>query len=101
MNIQKLVIIAAAILINVLMLAGFNAWTVAAVASAAAHPAPGEKILTLPAIQVAPSAAQLRALGRSAPGHAAPSQSNAGGGAACVEMPFYSYAAPCADDVVG
>ena len=99
MNIQKLVIIAAAILINALVLAGFNAWAVATVASAAAHSAPGEQILTLPVIHVAPSAAQLRALGR--PAHAAPSQSNAGGGVACVEMPFYSYAAPCTADAVG
>ena len=101
MNIQKLVIIAAAVLINVLVLAGFNAWTVATVSGAAAHPAPGEKILTLPAIRVSPTAEQLHALGRPAPAHDAPPRADAGGGVACVEMPFYSYAAPCTAGAVG
>jgi hypothetical protein len=101
MNIQKLVIIAVAVLINVLVLAGFHAWTVATVASAAPHPAPVGKILTLPAIHVYPSAAQRHALGRSAPTPSAPPQADAGGAAACIEMPFYSYAGPCTVGAVG
>jgi len=93
MNIQKLIAIVAAILINCAVLAWFHAWT-SSVGAAAAMSAPAQKVVTLPAIHVHPSAAQLRAVGRvHAP--ARPDQTSVGAGLACLVMPYYSFAAPC------
>src|SRR6185437_8604781 len=78
MNIQKLIAIVAAILINCAVLAWFHAWT-SSVGAAAAMSAPAQKVVTLPAIHVHPSAAQLRAVGRvHAP--ARPDQTSVGAG---------------------
>ncbi|HEU0276881.1 MAG TPA: hypothetical protein VFQ95_03550 [Rhodanobacteraceae bacterium] len=63
MNIQKLVIIAIAIAINVVVLASFHAWSTAVVASAV-QLQPTRPVVTLPVINVHPSAAQLRELRR-------------------------------------
>lgn len=93
MNIQKLVAIVVAILINVAVLGWFHAWSAAAVASAAARAPNAEKVVTLPVISVHPSAEQLRELRR---GHA-PAASKRGGQVACVVMPYYSFATACGD----
>lgn len=90
--IQKLIIIiVAAIAINVAVLAWFHVWTSAAVANAAPSPRHPEKMLTLPTINVYPSAPQLRAL-RHARATTLHEQANAGGRYACFAMPFYSFA---------
>ncbi|TAN08436.1 MAG: hypothetical protein EPN38_02885 [Rhodanobacteraceae bacterium] len=100
MNVQKIAIIAASVLINVLALAGFHALTVATVASATPPP-PAAKVVTLPVIHVYPSAAELHALGRPAPAASVPPQADVGGGVACIDMPFYSYAGPCTAGAIG
>lgn len=89
--IQKLVIIVAAIAINVAVLAWFHAWTTVVVANATPSPGHADKILTLPVINVHPSAAQLRAL-RHTGAMAAPEQADVAGRHACLVMPFYSFA---------
>ena len=98
MNIQKLIAIVAAILINFAVLAWFHSWTSAVVASAT-PPVRNDRILVLPAVNVHPSAEQLRALRQARA--AAPRQADAGGQCACVDMPFYSFAAPCTTAVSG
>lgn len=64
MNIRKLAIVIAAIAINVLVLAWFHAWTVAQVVSATPPPPPNG-VITLPTVNVYPSAQQWHALHRS------------------------------------
>ncbi|HEX7326540.1 MAG TPA: hypothetical protein VF292_14510 [Rhodanobacteraceae bacterium] len=64
MNIRKLAIVAAAIAINVLVLAWFHAWTVSDVASATPPPPPNG-VITLPTVNVHPSAQQWQLLHRS------------------------------------
>lgn len=93
MNIQKLVIIAVAIAINIAVLASFYAWSTAIVARGA-QARPTRPDVTLPAITVRPSAAQLRALRNERPA-AAPAQTRVSvdtsvNGA----MPYYSFAPP-------
>jgi len=92
--IRKLIVIVAAIAINCAVLAWFHAWSSAAVASAAAASAHARPIVTLPVINVHPSAEQLRQL-RQAAGSSAPPQAGIGGGAACLVMPYYSFAMQC------
>ena len=91
--IRKLIAIIAAIAINCAVLAWFHAWSSAAVASAAAASAQMPTVVTLPVINVHPSAEQLRQL-RQAPRTSA-AQAGLGGGAACLVMPYYSFAAQC------
>ena len=91
--IRKLIAIVAAIAINCVVLAWFHAWSSAAVASAAAAAARTQPVVTLPVINVHPSAEQLREL-RQAPAAAAPAQTGVGG-VACLVMPYYSFAAQC------
>ena len=62
MNIQKLIAIVAAILINCAVLAWFHAWTSSVTASAVVPHGQARKIVTLPIVEVRPSAEQLRAL---------------------------------------
>ena len=100
MNIQKLIAIVVAIAINCAVLAWFHAWSSAAVASAAAAAAQSQEIVTLPVVNVHPSAAQLREL-RQSRTHATPDQANMGGQLACIAMPYYSFAAACAAAVDG
>ena len=100
MNIQKTVSIVAAIAINVAVLAWFHAWSAGVAASAAAAHGQTSTIVTLPVISVHPSAAQLRQLHESghAPQPATPDQASLGGGgnsAACLVMPYYSFASQC------
>ncbi|HEX5353698.1 MAG TPA: hypothetical protein VFW60_06435 [Rhodanobacteraceae bacterium] len=94
--IRKLIAIVAAIAINCAVLAWFHAWSSAAVASAAAASAQMPTVVTLPVINVHPSAKQLRQL-RQASGTSAPPQAGIGIGigAACLVMPYYSFAAQC------
>jgi len=92
--IRKLIAIVAAIAINCAVLAWFHAWSSAAVASAAANSAHMPTVVTLPVINVHPSAEQLRQL-RRAPAPASPAQTSIGGGIACLVMPYYSFAAQC------
>lgn len=92
--IRKLIAIVAAIAINCAVLAWFHAWSSAAVASAAAASAQMPTVVTLPAINVHPSAEQLHQL-RQASGSSAPPQAGTGIGAACLVMPYYSFAAQC------
>ena len=61
---HKLIAIVVAIAINVAVLAWFHAWSASVVASAAAAPMQRQPEVTLPAINVHPSAAQLHALQR-------------------------------------
>ena len=91
--IRKLIAIVAAIAINCAVLAWFHAWSSAAVASAAASAQP-RTIVTLPVIDVHPSAEELRQL-RHAGNTSAPPQAGTGIGAACLVMPYYSFAAQC------
>jgi hypothetical protein len=97
MNIQKLTAIVAAILINFAVLAWFHAWTTSLVASAT-PPAHADKVQVLPTINVYPTAEQLRAVRQV---RAAPKQADAGAQLACIDMPFYSFAAPCTTAVGG
>ncbi|HVX04062.1 MAG TPA: hypothetical protein VHA71_02965 [Rhodanobacteraceae bacterium] len=93
--IRKLIAIAAAIAINCAVLVWFHAWSSAAVASAAAASARMPTVVTLPVINVHPSAEQLRQL-RAAPGTSGPARAGLGGAAAaCLVMPYYSFAAQC------
>ena len=62
MNIQKLIAIVAAILINCAVLAWFHAWTSNVTVSAVVPHGHAQKIVTLPIVEVRPSAEQLRAL---------------------------------------
>lgn len=91
--IRKLIAIVAAIAINCAVLAWFHAWSSAAVASAAAASTHMPTIVTLPVINVHPSAKQLRQL-RQAPRTSA-AQVGLGGGVACLVMPYYSFAVQC------
>lgn len=91
--IRKLIAIVAAIAINCAVLAWFHAWSSAAVASAAAASAQMPTVVTLPVVNVHPSAEQLRQM-RQASGTAAPPQAGIGD-AACLVMPYYSFAAQC------
>ncbi len=99
MNIQKLIAIVVAIAINCAVLAWFHAWSNSIVADATS-PASAQKIVTLPVVNVHPSAAQLREL-RQSHTHAMPDQAGADGQLACVVMPYYSFAAPCTTAVSG
>ena len=101
MNIRKLIAIVAAIAINCAVLAWFHAWSSAAVASAAAASARMPTIVTLPAITVHPSAAQLRALREARTQPRKPEQASAVVGAACMAMPYYSFAAQPSDCTAG
>ena len=92
--IRKLIAIVAAIAINCAVLAWFHAWSSAAIASAAAASARMPTVVTLPVINVHPSAEQLRQL-RQVSGTSAPPQAGIGGGAACLVMPYYSFATQC------
>jgi hypothetical protein len=92
MNIQKLIAIIAAILINFAVLAWFHAWTSSVAVGAGTLPGPEQKILTLPAIDVHPSAEQLRALKREQAAKV-PEQANAAGDLSALTMPYYSFAA--------
>jgi hypothetical protein len=92
--IRKLIAITAAIAINCAVLAWFHAWSSAAVASAAAASAQMPTVVTLPVINVRPSAEELRQL-RQAANTSAPPQAGTGIGAACLVMPYYSFAAQC------
>lgn len=99
MNIQKLIAIVVALAINVLALAWFHAWTNTLAAEAAAAAMQSDKVRVLPVIEVRPTAAQWRAL---RPGSSAPAASRAGDARlACIDMPYYSFAAPCAGVVDG
>jgi hypothetical protein len=91
--IRKLIAIVAAIAINCAVLAWFHAWSSAAVASAAAASAHMPTVVTLPVINVHPSADQLRQL-RQAPRTSA-AQAGLGGDVACLVMPYYSFAMQC------
>ena len=91
--IRKLIAIVAAIAINYAVLAWFHAWSSAAIASAAVS-ARMPTVVTLPVINVHPSADQLRQL-RQAPGTSRRAQAGMGGGAACLVMPYYSFALQC------
>jgi hypothetical protein len=86
--IRKLIAIVAAIAINCAVLAWFHAWSSAAVAGAAAASARTRPVVTLPVINVHPSAEQLRELRQ------APAQAGVGV-VACLVMPYYSFAAQC------
>lgn len=90
MNIQKLIAIVAAIAINCAVLAWFHAWTNSVVASATVPSTP--KVVTLPAINVHPSAAQLRAAGRTHTGAASGGQASLSGNYSALAMPYYSFA---------
>ena len=98
--IRKLIAIVAAIAINCAVLVWFHAWSSAAVASAAAASAHMPSVVTLPVINVHPSAEQLRQLHR-AVAPASPAQTSIGGGAACLVMPYYSFASQCDATVSG
>jgi hypothetical protein len=92
--IRKLIAIVAAIAINCAVLAWFHAWSSAAIASAAAASAQPRTIVTLPVINVHPSSEQLRQL-RPTTATSAPPQAGTGIGAACLVMPYYSFATEC------
>jgi hypothetical protein len=98
--IRKLIAIVLAVLINGAVLVWFHAWSVAAVARAASPHGHVQKIVTLPVITVHPSAAQMRAL-RHAPAPATHDQASLGGSAACLVMPYYSFATQCDAAVSG
>jgi 3-dehydroquinate dehydratase len=92
MNIQKLIAIVAAIAINCAVLGWFHAWTTG-VATAAAAAASMQGAVTLPVINVHPSAAQLRELHRTS---SMPSAQAGGGlGLACFVAPDYSFDTQC------
>jgi hypothetical protein len=97
--IRKLIAIAAAIAINCAVLVWFHAWSSAAVASAAAASARMPTVVTLPVINVHPNAEQLRQL-RAKP-VSGPARASLGGGAACLVMPYYSFASQCDATVSG
>ncbi|MGN6790546.1 MAG: hypothetical protein ACTHJP_13590 [Rhodanobacteraceae bacterium] len=90
MNIQKLIAIVAAIAINCAVLAWFHAWTDSVVASATVPSA--SKVVTLPVINVHPSAAQLRAAGRVHMGAMPGGQAGVSGNYSALAMPYYSFA---------
>ncbi|MGH7040720.1 MAG: hypothetical protein ACREFY_01145 [Acetobacteraceae bacterium] len=98
--IQKLIIIVAAIAINCAVLAWFHTWTTTVTVNAAQSTRHPEKVLVLPAVNVYPSAAQLRAL-RHARAAVAPKRASAGGRYACFVMPYYSFAAQPSDCAEG
>ncbi len=98
MNLQKLVVIVVAIAINCAVLLWFHAWSAAVVANAAAS-APRPRV-TLPVINVHPSAAQWRQL-RQAPAASASAQAAIGSGGACLAMPYYAFASSCDPAVSG
>ena len=101
MNTQKLIAIAGAIAINCAVLAAFHAWTTVQVASAHPVPAAIHGVVTLPAINVHPTAAQRRELRRERADRESRQTRVGGGGLACVDMPYYSFAGACGDAAVG
>ena len=92
--IRKLIAIVAAIAINCAVLAWFHAWSSAAVASAAAASAQMPTVVTLPVINVHPSAEQMHRM-RQSSRTSAPPQAVIGGAVACLVMPYYSFATQC------
>lgn len=94
MNIQKLIAIVAAILINCAVLVWFHAWTSAVVASASVPAVPMQKAVMLPAINVHPSAEQLRAVGRTRADTASGGQAGISANYSALAMPYYSFAVP-------
>ena len=105
--IRKLIAIVLAVLINGAVLVWFHAWSSAAVASATVPHPRARDIVTLPMVTVHPSAAQMRQLreSRHAPLAATPDQASIGGSgvgnAACLVMPYYSFATQCDATVNG
>lgn len=99
MNVQKLIVIAIAILINAVALALFNVSTPVSGTAAAIHTRVRD-IPTLPAIEVHPSASELREWHR-ARETAGPKQVDATTEVACAGMPYYSFAAPCSAALEG
>jgi len=97
MNIQKLIAIVAAVAINCAVLAWFHAWTTG-VASAAAAAASVQGAVMLPAINVHPSAAQLRAVGRTHAGATPAGQAGVSENYSALAMPYYTFAAQPASD---
>ncbi|HET9818673.1 MAG TPA: hypothetical protein VFP92_05855 [Rhodanobacteraceae bacterium] len=100
MNIQKLIAIVVAIAINCAVLGWFHAWATPVAApdvQSTRHP---EKVLVLPAVNVHPSAAQLRALRRER-AVVAPKQASVGTRYACFVMPYYSFADRSLDCAAG
>jgi hypothetical protein len=97
MNIQKFIAIVAAVAINCAVLAWFHAWTTG-VASAAAAAASVQGAVMLPAINVHPSAAQLRAVGRTHAGAAPAGQAGVSENYSALAMPYYTFAAQPASD---
>ncbi|HEX7348498.1 MAG TPA: hypothetical protein VF264_02450 [Rhodanobacteraceae bacterium] len=100
MNTTKLLAIAGAIAINVAVLAGLHTVTATPVASVQPAPTVIHDRVTLPVIHVHPTAAQMRRLQRERATHA-PEQASNGGGLACIDMPYYSFAAACSAAAVG
>ncbi len=90
--IQKLVIITVAIAINFAILAWFHAWSANVVADATV-PATTTPVVTLPTTVVRPSAEQVRALREERMRLRNPDQASIIAGAACMAMPYYSFAA--------
>ena len=97
MNIQKLIAIVAAVAINCAVLAWFHAWTTG-VASAAAAAASVQGAVMLPAINVHPSATQLRAVGRTHAGAAPAGQTGVSGNYSALATPYYTFAAQPSSD---
>lgn len=100
MNIPKLVAIVAAIAINCAVLAWLHAWSSNVAAAAAASAESAATVVTLPAINVYPTAEQLREARRTRL-PAMPEQAGAGISLACLAMPYYSFAPQPAECTVG
>jgi len=97
---RKLIAIAMALLINVVVLAWFHAWSANIVATA--EPATTGRVPTLPTIQVRPTRAQLDALRRERvvlPVTSGVAPAEIGMGA--LVMPFYSFAGADAAERAG
>jgi hypothetical protein len=101
MNIQKLIAIVAAIAINCAVLAWFHTWSTTVATHAAQSTQHPEKVLVLPAVNVYPSAAQLRTLRQERTAVAPPVQASVAGRYACFVMPYYSFADRSLDCVAG
>lgn len=103
MNIQRIIVISVAVAINCAVLAWLHFGTVpAATAASAAAAAPAATIVTLPTIHVYPSAEQWRELRKDhAPGVAPSAQADAASAAACLALPYYSFAPQCDAAVSG
>lgn len=100
MNTSKVVAIAGAIVINAAVLAGLHTVTATPVASTQPAPTVIHDTVTLPVIHVHPTAAELRTLRRERATHE-PAEASNGGGLACIDMPYYSFAAPCTAAAIG